>query len=56
MNFLAAMLLLVLAKDEEAAFWVLVALLDDGADHSPVVTPHKRTPFFLARLAGAGAC
>lgn len=31
MNFLAAMLLLVLEKEEEDAFWVLMALLDDGA-------------------------
>lgn len=31
MNFLAAMLLLVLSADEEETFWVLVALLDEGA-------------------------
>lgn len=30
MNYIAAMLLLVLNKAEEDAFWVLVALIDDG--------------------------
>lgn len=30
MNYIAAMLLLVLNKLEEDAFWVLVALIDDG--------------------------
>ena len=37
MNYITAMLLLVLAKDEESAFWVLVALLDNGAN-LPFVT------------------
>jgi hypothetical protein len=30
MNYLAAMLLLALGRDEESAFWVLVCLIDDG--------------------------
>lgn len=29
MNYLAAMLLLVLGRDEENAFWVLACLIDD---------------------------
>ena len=39
MNFLAAMLLLVLEKDEESAFWVLVALIDDGANAGSQLHP-----------------
>ncbi len=31
LNYLAGMLLLVLHKDEERAFWSLVSLLDEGA-------------------------
>ena len=31
LNFLAGMLLLVMQRDEERAFWVLVSLLDEGA-------------------------
>lgn len=30
LNYLAGMLLLVLQKDEERAFWILVSLLDEG--------------------------
>lgn len=30
-NYLAGMLLLVLQKNEEWAFWILVSLLDEGA-------------------------
>lgn len=30
MNYLAAMLLLALGREEESAFWVLVCLIDDG--------------------------
>jgi hypothetical protein len=33
MNYLAAMLLLALARNEESAFWVLVCLIDDGGAH-----------------------
>jgi Rab-GTPase-TBC domain len=33
LNFLAGMLLLVLQRDEERSFWVLVSLLDEGALH-----------------------
>ena len=43
MNYLAAMLLLALGRDEEAAFWVLVVLIDDGgAQHPPVSTKPSR--------------
>lgn len=31
LNYLAGMLLLVMQRDEERAFWVLVSLLDEGA-------------------------
>ena len=30
MNYLAAMALLACARDREAAFWILVALIDDN--------------------------
>jgi TBC1 domain family member 2A len=31
MNFVAGMLLLVMEKNEESAFWLMVALLDGGS-------------------------
>lgn len=31
LNYLAGMLLLVMQRDEERSFWVLVSLLDEGA-------------------------
>ena len=36
MNYITGMLLLVLDKCEEDAFWVLVALIDDG-EHSGLI-------------------
>lgn len=35
MNYLAAMLLLVMEHDEEDAFWVLASLIDDNDDGAP---------------------
>lgn len=32
LNYLAGMLLLVMQRDEERSFWVLVSLLDEGAE------------------------
>lgn len=34
MNYLAAMLLLVLQHDEESAFWLLVSLIDEGGEET----------------------
>lgn len=30
MNYIAALLLIILERNEESAFWVLVSLIDDG--------------------------
>lgn len=42
MNYVAAMLLLVLGQDEEDAFWVLASLIDDndeGGQAQPALPP-----------------
>ena len=35
MNYIAALLLVAMEKDEENAFWVLVSLIDDGGGAPP---------------------
>ena len=40
MNYLTAMLLMVLAKDESKAFWVLVALLGEKGETVTASTKH----------------
>ena len=40
MNYLTAMLLMVLAKDEVKAFWVLVSLLGEDGEISLSVLSH----------------
>lgn len=35
MNYIAALLLLILEKNEENTFWVLVSLIDDGGMSQP---------------------
>lgn len=42
LNFLAGMLLLVMQRDEERSFWVLVSLLDEGA--VPVYSTQQAMP------------
>lgn len=42
LNFLAGMLLLVMQRDEERSFWVLVSLLDEGA--LPVFRTQQAVP------------
>jgi hypothetical protein len=39
LNYLAGMLLLVLQKHEERAFWILVSLLDEGGSSFAQLMP-----------------
>ena len=52
MNYIAALLLLAMEEDEEAAFWVLVSLIDDGGAQATPYIPHLlpcwRCPAWLA--------
>ena len=42
MNYIAALLLVILEKNEENVFWVLVSLIDDGGEQlTPIHTLPK---------------
>ena len=49
MNYIAALLLVAMEKDEENAFWVLVSLIDDGGGAPP---PSASTLHHMLLLPG----
>ena len=48
MNYIAALLLVAMEKDEENAFWVLVSLIDDGGGVPPPWCFHSASNAFVS--------